>query len=111
MADLRILPFFSTTLVAPLTLTGTVLPVAPNVRMFLSAQLGGMETFLGITSPVGVEVVKASVDPTSGLVYLVRGQDGTTPREFPAGACVVSAWTQCAVEQLICQFIRAGTCA
>lgn len=66
----------------------------------LAEWLGENHTYLTINDGTGAEIVKAYA--FGNEVKIERGQDGTQPKTFPAGACVKWEATKSGIEETIC---------
>jgi hypothetical protein len=78
--------------------------VTPSLRYDHVARLcaglsGDSHTYLTIECPGTFEIVRARCD--FGVIVMDRGQDGTSPRNFPLGACVRFAFVGAAIKDLV----------
>jgi hypothetical protein len=102
--------FVKTTLRTSVPATANVLPLAPGSAALLSYIPAGDYCYLTISDRVGREVVRYT--STGAIVgdniTVLRAQDGTSARTFPAGACVSQEWNEQQVKDLITQCIAAA---
>lgn len=100
---MKILYGLQAKLSAPLAASDVVLPVCPEVAVWIHQQLGTSDhAWIVIRDTVGAEVVRLSV--FGGVLSIERGRDGTQPRNFPPGACVSGEMTGAAVKDLLCHY-------
>ncbi|EFG2981110.1 hypothetical protein M9M43_002156 [Escherichia coli] len=93
--------FFSATLTRRLDKADRALPLAVQDEDRLAAILEEDDhTWLTIRDDVGAEVVR--ITHTCGGFVVDRGEDGTTPLNFPKGSCVRWEMTPAVVKDLIC---------
>lgn len=67
----------------------------------LAETLDADHTYLVINDGTGAEIVKASA--FGNQVKIERGQDGTQPKTFPAGACVKWEATKQGITETVCK--------
>lgn len=89
---------YSTSLNGKLNATDGLLPIADARE--LDEKLDADHTYLVINDGTGAEIVKTYA--FGNEVKIERGQDGTTAKTFPAGACVKWEFTQSAFNDLGC---------
>lgn len=107
---LNIANFVKTTLRAPLRATDTHLQLAIGSGLAFNFTVGDY-CYLTLEDRSTHEVVKYT---SSGVVVgdnipVLRGQDGSTPRAFPAGTCVTISWNEAQITDLIQQVVAALT--
>lgn len=77
---------------------GGLLPVEDAKS--LAAKLGSGHTYLTLSDPTGVEIVKATAFGDD--VKIDRAQGGTEAKTFPAGACIKWEATKMGIEETVC---------
>jgi len=92
---------FQTTLNDKLLIGDTDLPMSAADIASLTTKLGADGyVFLTVQDQVGTEVVKVS--GACGALVVERGQDGTTPLNFPRGSCIAFRITPAVVRDMVC---------
>jgi len=74
------------TLTQKLTTSGTLLPVSPADKSKLCTLLGVNHSYLTMSTPSGVEIVKVTC--VDSEIVIVRAQGGTTAIVGPIGTCL-----------------------
>lgn len=96
--------FARTTLRAAITPASTSLQLASGGGAYFAIGTGNY-VFLTVEDGTSVEIMKFT---NTGIIVndtitVERGQDGTTAKSFPAGACVKVAWNVAQVQDLVTQ--------
>lgn len=96
--------FARTTLRAPITPSSTALPLALGGGAYFNIGTGNY-VYLTVEDGNSVEIMKFT---NTGIIVndtitVERGQDFTTAKSFPAGACVKVAWNNAQVQALVTQ--------
>lgn len=96
--------FARTTLRAPITPSSTVLQLAAGGGAYFAIGTGNY-VYLTVEDGNSVEIM---IFTNTGVIVndeitVTRGQDGTTPKSFPAGACVKVAWNVGQLQALVNQ--------
>jgi len=96
--------FIRTTLRAPATPTDTVLQLESGSGAMFSIPSGDY-CYLTVNDSATVEIMKyTSIGPViDDTIPVMRGQDGTTAKAFPAGSCVQIAWNKKQVADFVTQ--------
>lgn len=90
-------------LASALSAAGTVLPLSAANSAALATAIGASgHAWLTLEDPLGSEVVKATV--FNSTVMILRGQDSSTARAFPAGTCIDARVTYAGLKDLMCNF-------
>ena len=96
----QLLNNYSVNLTALLTLSAVTLPVTLAKAEELASLLGTNYTTLVLNDGVYAEVVRATA--ASGVITIVRAQEGTAARAFAAGTCAKAQLTAAGLSYLIC---------
>ena len=96
--------FARTTLRAAITSSSTSLLLASGGGAYFNIGTGNWQ-YLTIEDGNSVEIVKYTCTGVvvNDTIVVERGQDGTTAKSFPAGACVKVAWNAGQVNALVVQ--------
>jgi hypothetical protein len=96
--------FVRTTLRTPVTPTDTMLLLEAGSAALFSLSAGDY-CYVTVSDSATVEIMKyTSIGPViNDTIPVMRGQDGTTPKAFPAGACVQVAWNKAQVSDFVVQ--------
>lgn len=88
-------------LLAPITDFGTTIYLDSDTMALLRKRVpAGDHTYLLIRQAFDYEIVRTSVIDNA-FVTILRGQDGTTPQAFPAGAVIEFVLSETAIEEII----------
>jgi hypothetical protein len=96
--------FVRTTLRSPVTPSDTMLLLEAGSGVLFGLSPGDY-CYVTVNDGVTVEVMKyTSIGPViNDTIPVARGQDGTTAKAFPAGACVQVAWNKAQVADFVTQ--------
>lgn len=86
--------FINTTLRAPISASDVQLALAAGAGAQLAAITAGNYDYIIVTDGTSAEIMKyvSSGTPVNDTISVLRAQDNTTAKAFPAGACVKIGW-------------------
>lgn len=99
--------FVVTTLRAPVAPTDTQLQLAAGTGYLFNALTSGNYVYITVNDSTTAEVMKytSSGSVVNDTITVVRGQDNTTAKAFPSGACVAIQWDVAQVNDFVTQIV------